>query len=112
MAAYSTLIEVMDDSDSVSEKAQIMSYLIQSVKQHKPTADDLQELSTLAYRLVDWLMQEIPAAANYKAKDDLFNLEDKVLGLLITMYGGPERIPGEQMAKIRDLVTMVRNEQV
>ncbi len=112
MATYSTLIEVMDNSNSVSEKAQIMSYLIQSIKQHKPTADDLQELSTLAYRLVDWLMQEIPAAANYKAKDDLFNLEDKVLGLLITMYGGPERIPGEQMAKIRDLVTMVRNEQV
>lgn len=112
MATYTSLIEVLEKSDSVTEKAQIVEYLIQSVKNHKPTPADVQELSDLGASLIDKLLQEIPTAANYKAKDALFNLEDKVLGLLLALYGGPEKVPAGQMTKIRELVTLVRDEQV
>ncbi|MBQ7324241.1 MAG: hypothetical protein IJW98_00705 [Clostridia bacterium] len=112
MATFSPIIELFEKSESVSEQTQIAEYLIQSIKQHKPSPEDVQELSQLAFRLIDDLLVKIPAAPTYKAKDELFNLEDKVLGLLLTLYGSPNKVPEEKMTLIRQLVKMIQEEQV
>ena len=103
MATFSPIIELFEKSESVSEQTQIAEYLIQSIKQHKPSPEDVQELSELAFRLIDDLLVKIPAAPTYKAKDELFNLEDKVLGLLLTLYGSPNKVVREDPEYIEEM---------
>ena len=112
MATYTSFVESLEQSNDISQKARMMQYLIQCIKTQKPTPDDVKELSELAFRLIEQMIKEIPAAENYRAKDAYFDLEDKTLGLLMTVYGAPEKLPQEKLPQLRELVTMVRNEQV
>lgn len=90
----------------------MMQYLIQCTKSKKPTPADLQELSSLAFRLIDQMMQAIPAVPDYRTKSFYFDLENKTLELLMTLYGAPDKLPQEKLQTIHDLVTMVRDQQV
>ena len=112
MATYTTMIEALESSNDISQKARMMQYLIQCAKSQKPTPADMKELSELAFRLMDQMMQAIPAAPDYRTKSFYFDLEDKTLGLLMTIYGAPDKLPQEKLPQIRDLVTMVRDQQV
>ena len=94
-------------------KRQLLAYLL-NVVQHtkgKLTSEDKEALKTCVYHEIEALLTAIPAAQTYKEKDILFDCEDSLIGLTMSLYSSAEEIPSDKFETIDSLVKLVENER-
>jgi len=94
-------------------KRQLLAYLL-NVVQHakgKLTSEDKEALKTCVYREIEALLTAIPTAQTYKEKDILFDCEDSLLGLTMSLYPSADAIPSDKLETINSLVKLVESER-
>lgn len=99
--------------ETYATKRQLLAYLLNVVQNAKGklTAEDKEALKTCVYREIEALLTAIPAAQTYKEKDILFDCEDSLLGLTMSLYPSADAIPSDKFETIDSLVKLVENER-
>lgn len=97
----------------MSERKQFLQYILNVVQKskNKLSADDKTAILDFAYGQVDACMDAIPEAANYREKDQIFEVEDMTLGIIMGLCPSPAAIPEDKLMKIQALVKIVENER-
>ena len=112
MSKFHEMIETMKTSD-FREKKQFLEYLVRMAEhaKHQFSQEDKDALLTYAYGEVEAMLTAIPAAANYKEKDQIFECENFLLGLIMNLCPSPAQIPEDKLLKIKALTELVNKER-
>lgn len=112
MSQFDELI-TQAEAVSLKERKQFVQYLLNVVQNSakKLSAQDVQAIRDFAFRQVDVCAAAIPEAACYKEKDNLFELEDMVLGIIMILCPAPGDVPADKLMKIQSLVKLVEEER-
>jgi hypothetical protein len=95
----------------LKERKQFVQYFLNAVTQQSKRLSDKDRKAVLefAYRQIDVYLAAIPEADCYKDKDDIFEQEDMILGIIMTLCPAPGSVPPEKLMKIQTLVKMVED---
>lgn len=112
MSQFNEIIETMKAAE-YREKKQFLQYLVQMAERakHRFGPEDKEALLDYAYGEVDAMLTAIPAAANYKEKDLIFECENFLMGLILNLCPSPAQIPPEKLLKIKTLTEIVNKER-
>ena len=98
---------------SYREKGSLLEVLLNSFKRgNKASKADMLEMKEFIFKEIDALTELIPTAPNYKAKDEMFHYEDKLVGLYMFLIANKVETSDGDIAKIKDLVKTVSEYQV
>ncbi len=113
MSSYIPYIEAIQNTQEYKYKSQVLTVVLNKLhaerKKHK--SDDVLTLSAFIFSEIESLLRLIPQTASYKEKDILFDYEEKLLGVIMSIYPTPDTVPAEQLAAIKALVRMVEKER-
>ena len=112
MTNYHDLIETANNAP-LHVRKQFVQYMLNILRQsaRKLTAEDANAFREFAYGQVDVCLKAIPEAGCYKEKDQIFELEDMILGMIMMLCPSPADIPEAQLMKIRALTAVVEEER-
>ena len=112
MSQFDELITQAEAVD-LKERKQFVQYLLNVAQKSakKLSAEDKSAIRDFAFRQVDVCAAAIPDAKSYKEKDSLFELEDLVLGIVMTLCPAPGDVPADKLMKIQSLVKLVEEER-
>ena len=112
MSNVNELIETAKNAP-LNVRKQFVQYMLNMIRQsaRKLSMEDVNAFREFAYEQVDVCLKAIPEAGCYKEKDQIFELEDLVLGLIMVLCPSPNQIPEEKLMKIRALTTLVEEER-
>lgn len=112
MSQFDELI-AQAEAVELKERKQFVQYLLNVVQKSakKLSAEDAAAIRDFAFRQVDVCAAAIPEAACYQEKDSLFELEDMVLGIVMTLCPAPGDVPADKLMKIQSLVKLVEEER-
>ena len=109
---FGEMIETMKTAE-FAEKKQFLEYLVRMAERakHQFGQEDKEALLAYAYEEVEHMLYAIPAAANYKEKDLIFECENFLLGLIMNLCASPAQVPQENLLKIKELTELVNKER-
>ena len=112
MSAFNEMIATMETVE-YKEKKQFLEYLCRMAERapRQFSQEEKAELLNFAYGEVERMLRVIPETATYKEKDVIFECEDYLLGLVMHLSGSPDRVPPENLLKIKALVELVDKER-
>ena len=112
MSKFNELIETMKNSD-FREKKQFLEYLVRMAERakHQFSQEDKTALLAYAHQEVENMLTAIPAAETYKEKDQIFECENFLLGLIMNLCPSPDQIPEDKLLKIKALTELVDKER-
>ena len=112
MTNYHDLIETANNAP-LHVRKQFVQYMLNILRQsaRKLSAEDANAFREFAYGQVDVCLKAIPEAGCYKEKDQIFELEDMILGMIMMLCPSPADIPETQLMKIRALTAVVEEER-
>lgn len=112
MSKFDEMIETMKTAE-YREKKQFLEYLVQVAERakHQFSQQDKDALLTYAYGEVEAMLTDIPAAANYKEKAQIFECENFLLGLVMNLCASPAQLPQDKLLKIKALTELVDRER-
>ncbi len=112
MSKFAEIIDAMKAA-GYREKKQFLEYLVRIAEQakHQIDPDDKEALLAYAYEEVEAMLNAIPAAANYKEKDLIFECENFLMGLIMNLCASPAQIPQDKLLRIKALTEMVNKER-
>lgn len=112
MSQFDELITRAEAVD-LKERKQFVQYLLNVVQKSakKLSTEDKSAIRDFAFLQVDVCVAAIPNAQSYKEKDSLFELEDLVLGIVMTLCPAPGDVPADKLMKIQSLVNLVEEER-
>ena len=86
MSKFDEMIQTMKTS-AYGEKKQFLQYLLQMAERakHQFSQEDKQALLQYAYEEAAQMLRDIPEAESYKAKDQIFECEDYLLGIVMNL---------------------------
>jgi len=111
MSRFDDLIQAMTTAN-MKHKKQFLLYLLQTIRQTKqplPSADK-SALLNYAYSEVDVFLDTIDNATSYKEKDEIFECEDLLLGVIMHLCP-PNEVPQSNRERIKLLVEIVKKER-
>jgi len=111
MSSFSPIIEKIKESQSYSEKARILTFILNSFQGKRVDLEDKKELSDFAFSEISKLITLIPSLESYKEKDDVFSYEDSILGVVMLCYSSPAEIVEDKLNDIRTLQEIVNKER-
>ena len=113
MENISKLISDIKGISDFNEKNSVMTVFLNLMcsKRGRITNEDKIALSQFAFSEIKALLSLIPAATDYKEKDDMFAYEDQLLRLVMLLYASPDQIPADSLKDIRYLVEMIDSER-
>lgn len=111
MSTFQSLITMLNEVPSCGEKSQIVAALLNSVKSAKLTDEDAGALSAFVFAEIGRLFTLIDNAGCYKDKCELFDYEDKLLGLVMAIYPSADKIPAEKLETVKQMVELVNKER-
>ena len=98
---------------SYREKGSLLEVLLNSFKRgNTATKADMLEMKSFIFEEIDTLTNLIPTAVSYKAKDEMFYYEDKLVGLYMFLIANKVETSDGDIAKIKALVKTVSEYQV
>ena len=98
---------------SYKEKGGLIEVLLNSFKRgNKASGADLLEMKEFIFEEIGTLTDLIPTTPNYKAKDEIFYYEDKLVGLYMFICANKVETSDEDISKIKALVKTVSEYQV
>ena len=112
MSKFDELITAAEGA-GIKERKQFVHFMLNTIQQTRGRLDseDKEALLNFAYGQVEEFLKAIPEAQCYKQKDQLFEVEDMVLGMIMGLCSSPAQIPEEKLMKIRALTTLVEEER-
>ena len=112
MSQFDELI-TQAEAVGLKERKQFVQYLLNVVQKSvkKLSAEDVQTIREFAFRQVDFCAAAIPEAKSYKEKDQIFEIEDMILGIIMILCPAPGSVPPEKLMKIQSLVKLVEEER-
>ena len=112
MSQFDELIDKAETVD-LTERKQFVHYLLNVVQQSGKKLSNAEKNAILefAYRQIDVYLAAIPAASCYREKDEIFEQEDMVLGIIMTLCPSPGDLPPEKLMKIQALTKIVEEER-
>lgn len=115
MSQFDSILSSIKNEDYPTKK-QLLEYtlhILQNIQKKKRALDQNDKTAILqyAYSEVDAFLMAIPNAASYKERDQIFECEDLVLGLIMHLCPTPDDIPQDVLAKINLLVEIVKKER-
>ncbi|MBE6639428.1 MAG: hypothetical protein E7616_08290 [Ruminococcaceae bacterium] len=113
MSAYTPFIEAIQNTNEYTTKSQLLSVVLNQLqaKRKKLKNEDVSVLSAFVFSEIEALLHRIPKAVSYREKDVFFAYEDKLLGVIMSVYPSPQALPDEKLAKIQLLVNLVQKER-
>ena len=107
--------ELIANAESVDfkERKQFVHYFLNLCQQSGKnlSGNDRHSILEFAYRQIDRYLETIPNAPCYRDKDDIFEQEDMVLGIIMSLCPAPGDVPPDKLMKIQALVKMVEDER-
>lgn len=112
MSQFDEIIAIAESVD-IKERKQFVQYLLNAVQRigSKINDHDRKTILAFAYNQVGLYLSAIPEAKCYKEKDELFEQEDMVLGIIMALCPAPGSVPSEKLMKIQALVKIVEEER-
>ncbi len=112
MSKFDELITAAEGA-LIHERKQFAHFMLNTIQQSKGRLDsqDKEALLNFAYGQVEEFLKTIPQAKCYKEKDQIFEVEDMILGMIMGLCPSPAQIPEEKLMKIRALTTLVEEER-
>lgn len=97
------------------DKVQLLQYLMHNLErmpQSRLADGDREALLAYALEEIENLLVQIPAAPDYRTKDQLFACEDFVLGLVMYVCPKAERLPAGAQDRIQFLMALVQTSRI
>lgn len=95
------------------EKGRLLEVLLNSYQRGKSVSQaDLREIKSFIFEEISIIIDLIPAAPNYKIKDEIFYYEDKLIGLFMFIYAQKIVVSDDEFNQVKALVRVVTNNQV
>ena len=114
MSKYTELISAMQSAPA-NEKAQLLEFLMHNLErmpQSKLAAADREALLGYAMEEVENLLTQIPAAPDYRTKDQLFVCEDYILGLVMYVCPNAADLPAGARDRLQFLTALVKTARI
>ena len=111
MATFTPFIESIKRLSSFSEKASFLSVILNQNKKVKITHEDKKELSVFAFEEIAKLIAIIPTLQTYKEKDEIFEYENNLLGIVMMCHSSPTEISEINLNNIKTLTALVDKER-
>ena len=111
MATFTPFIESIKCLSSFSEKASFLSVVLNQNKKVKITHEDKKELSVFAFEEIAKLISIIPTLQTYKEKDEIFEYENNLLGIVMMCHSSPTEISEINLNNIKTLTALVDKER-
>ena len=111
MATFTPFIESIKRLSSFSEKASFLSVILNQNKKVKITHEDKKELSVFAFEEIAKLISIIPTLQTYKEKDEIFEYENNLLGIVMMCHSSPTEISEINLNNIKTLTALVDKER-
>lgn len=107
MSAFDDVLRSLQQED-YPEKVQLLHFLLHNLKQIKRLRPDDQDAVT-AYVCweIDEMLAALPAVEDYRRKDDMFECEDVLLGILMRLHPDTSTLPAGVMHKLERLAKLV-----
>lgn len=115
MSQFDSVIASMKN-EAYPAKKQLLEYtlqLLENMRKRKKKLDpeDRNALLEYAFGEVDGLLAAIPKGADYKEKDQIFECEDQLLGLIMHLCPNSEELPQSVRTKLRILMDLVEKQR-
>jgi hypothetical protein len=112
MSKFNEMIATMKAAD-FAEKKQFLDYLTRMAEQarHQIGPEDKKALLEYIYGEVDAMLAAIPAAQSYKEKDQIFECENFLMGLIMNLCASPAELPQDKLLKTKALAELVDKER-
>ena len=112
MSKFNEMIATMKTVD-FAEKKQFLEYLTRMAEQarHQIGSEDKKALLEYIYGEVDAMIAAIPAAQSYKEKDQIFECENFLMGLIMNLCASPAELPQDKLLKTKALAELVDKER-
>ena len=115
MSQFDSILTTAKNEGYQSKKQTLERLLItlQTMQQeNKPlTEQDKKTLLDFAYGQVDVFLDALPGAASYREKDLIFECEDLLIGLIMSLCPNSMEVPRDVFAKIKQLAQAVTSER-
>lgn len=114
MSKFTDLISSMNAAVP-ADKARLLEYLMHNLERmpkNALSAADRDALMAYALEEIENLLVQIPAASDYRTKDQLFVCEDFVFGLVMYLCPKAEDLPAGARDKIQFLMALVQTARI
>ncbi len=115
MSQFDSLIATLKN-ENFADKRQLLEYtlhIVQEIKKQgkKIDEDDKNALAEYCFTEVDNMLTIIPQIKTYKEKDVIFDCQDIIFGLIMSLFESSSEIPKEKTEKLERLVELVSKER-
>ena len=114
MSKFIELIDAMKAA-APKEKQQLLDYLmriLERMPKNRLAAGDREALLAYALEEVENLLTQIPAAPDYRTKDQLFTCEDFIIGLVMYVCPRAADLPAGAHDKLQFLIALVQTARI
>lgn len=113
MVSLIPFLDVFKETNDYSEKTQITHALLDMLQKQKRglPLEDKKALSDFVFGELKAMVLSIPNAANYREKSVIFDYEDALLGVVMTVYPNVSEVPAELLTIIKTVVDVVTKER-
>ncbi|MDE6676274.1 MAG: hypothetical protein K2K12_00990 [Clostridia bacterium] len=113
MSNYTDFFTNLKQNENCGEKGRLLEALLNSFQRGNTLSrTELAEMKQFVFEEINKLTALIPTLANYKAKDEAFYYEDKLVGLFTFLCAKNVAVSDEEINKINVLVKLVAEYQV
>lgn len=113
MVNYSQFFDCINQVDNYSQKAHMLAMLINAFndKKFKISAEDRKIVSDFLFSEIQRLIPLIPTVEDYKVKDEIFEYEDNLIGLVMKCHASAAEISQTNILLIQTLIAVVDKER-
>jgi len=113
MVNYSQFFDCINQVDNYSQKAHMLAVLINAFndKKFKISAEDRKIVSDFLFSEIQRLIPLIPTVEDYKVKDEIFEYEDNLIGLVMKCHASAAEISQTNILLIQTLIAVVDKER-
>lgn len=113
MTQYQEFFSNLKNCNSYTERAGLLEVMLMSFKRGKSASKaDLNEIKSFVFDEISNLSDLISAAPNYKAKDEIFYYEDKLMGLFMFICAKNAAVSDDEFNRVKDVITTVEKYRV
>jgi len=113
MSKYQEFFANLKNCGSYNEKGRVLEMLIRSFQGgNSVSGSDLNDIKSFVCGEISVLKDIISDAPNYKAKDEIFYYEDKLIGLFSFICARKADVTEDEFNQVKDLVTTVEKYRV
>ena len=113
MSKYQEFFTNLKNCGNYGEKGRLLEVLLNSFQRGNSVSQaDLNEIKSFVFEEISTITDLIPTTPNYKAKDEVFYYEDKLMGLFMFICAKKIAVSDDEVNRVNALVKTVSEYQV